>query len=111
MYGTIADLRKETDKCFYKPSFGSDELYEYLKKTPFSGIELVGLVSNICVLSNAVLAKTAQPEPPIFVDAQATASHDSSLHEAALQVLSGLQIEVKNEKKDMIWIKTKKQGI
>ncbi|GHU40554.1 amidase [Clostridia bacterium] len=94
LYGKIEVLRKDTDKCFEKPTFGSDRLYEYLKNTPYVSIELVGLVSNICVLSNAVLAKTAQPETPILVDSQATASHDEKLHEAAMAVLKGLQVEV-----------------
>jgi hypothetical protein len=54
----------------------------------------VSLVSNICVISNAVLAKTAQPETPIIVDAACTAGPDPKLHEAALAVMEGLQIRV-----------------
>ena len=94
LYGETAKLILDTDKRFYKPTFGSGELYEYLKATPFESIELVGLVSNICVISNAVLAKTAQPETPIIVDSDCTASHDTKLNEAALAVMKGLQIRV-----------------
>jgi nicotinamidase-related amidase len=94
LYGETAKLRQDGDKCFYKRTFGSGELYEYLKVTPFERIELVGLVSNICVISNAVLAKTAQPETPIVVDADCTAGHDPKLHKAALDVMKGLQIRV-----------------
>ncbi|HBV52148.1 MAG TPA: N-carbamoylsarcosine amidohydrolase, partial [Clostridiales bacterium] len=72
--GEIAALCEETDRCFRKNTFGSDALYEYLKRTPYERIELAGVVSNICVISNAVLAKTAQPETPILVDAGCTAS-------------------------------------
>ena len=54
------------------------------------------MVSNICVISNAVLAKTAQPETEIYVDALCTASNDDSLNFAALSVMDSLQIEVKN---------------
>ena len=79
---------------FYKNSFGADERYVYLKKHPFSQIELVGLVSNISVLSNAVLAKTAQPETPVIVDAACTASNDPKLNEAALDVLAGMHVKV-----------------
>ncbi len=94
LYGETAEMANDTDKRFYKPAFGSGELYEYLKATPFAQIELVGLVSNICVISNAVLAKTAQPETPVLVDAACTASHDPKLHEETLDVMEGLQIQV-----------------
>ena len=63
---------------------------------PFKSIELVGLVSNICVISNAVLAKAACPEVPVIVDAACTASFDDSLNEKALDVLEGLQVQVTN---------------
>lgn len=79
---------------FEKDTFGSDKLYEYLKMHRFESIELVGVVSNICVISNAVLAKTAQPKTPIIVDAKCTASNDQWLHKAALDVMASLQIEV-----------------
>jgi len=100
LYGSTAGQLLDTDRVFHKPTFGSGELYEYLKATPFERIELVGLVSNICVISNAVLAKTAQPETPVIVDADCTASHDQRLHEAALEVMKGLQIRIAREIKD-----------
>jgi nicotinamidase-related amidase len=94
LYGEVAGLALETDMKFHKNTFGSGELYDYLRQAPFESIELVGLVSNICVISNAVLAKTAQPETPVLVDAKLTAGNDSLLHNAALDVMAGLQIEV-----------------
>lgn len=96
LYGQVAALIEEGDKRFYKPAFGSDELYSYLKETPFSAIELAGVVSNICVISNAVLAKTAQPETPVVVDARCTASNDPRLNEAALDVIASLQVQILN---------------
>ena len=94
LYGGVADTLTDTDKVFHKNTFGSDELFLYLKNHKFEKIELAGLVSNICVIANAVLAKTAQPETPIIVDANLTASFDSELHDAALNVMKGLQITV-----------------
>lgn len=94
LYGETAKRMRDGDCLFCKPTFGSDALYAYLKATPFERIEIVGLVSNICVIANAVLAKTAQPETPIVVDAECTASHDPRLHQAALDVMIGLQIRV-----------------
>jgi nicotinamidase-related amidase len=94
LYGETAKLMLPTDPCYDKHTFGSDALYAYLKETPFEHIELVGLVSNICVITNAILAKTAQPETPIIVDEDCTASHDPKLHEAAIAVMKGLQIRI-----------------
>ena len=61
LYGNVGLNYDKNDITFYKNTFGSDELYEFLKTNKYESIELVGLVSNICVLSNAVLARTAQP--------------------------------------------------
>lgn len=106
LYGEVASLRQAMDMVFMKPTFGSSELFERLSELqrtadtldtrPFTSIELVGLVSNICVMANAVIARTACPEVPIIVDASCTASADSKLHDEALDVMAGLQIEVTN---------------
>lgn len=96
LYGRIASLCDNNTKCFEKVTFGSMELASYLKQKGYDSVELVGLVSNICVISNAVLAKAALPEAEIIVDASCTASNDDSLHEKALDVMSGLQIKIIN---------------
>ena len=59
-------------------------------------IELVGLVSNICVVSNAVVLQSKYPEAAIIVDAACTDSFDKSLHEKVLDVLEGFQVKVIN---------------
>ena len=59
-------------------------------------IELVGLVSNICVVSNAVVLQSKYPEATIVVDASCTDSFDKSLHEKVLDVLEGFQVKVIN---------------
>ena len=59
-------------------------------------IELVGLVSNICVVSNAVVLQSKYPEAAITVDAACTDSFDKSLHEKVLDVLEGFQVKVVN---------------
>ncbi|HEY8444648.1 MAG TPA: isochorismatase family cysteine hydrolase [Bacilli bacterium] len=93
LYGKIKDLKGTK---VIKNTFGSSELLSLLKESNFQEIELVGLVSNICVLANAVIAKTALPEAKIIVDAKCTASFDEDLHEKALDVMAGLQIEIIN---------------
>ncbi len=106
LYGAVANSVMAGDAVFAKPAFGSAELFEWLRSAQqaadgagapaFASIELVGLVSNICVISNAVLAKTACPEIPVIVDAACTASFDNKLNSAALDVMEGLQIKVVN---------------
>ena len=59
-------------------------------------IELVGLVSNICVVSNAVVLQSKYPEATITVDAACTDSFDKALHEKVLDVLAGFQVKVIN---------------
>ena len=96
LYGQVANLVQKSDKQFCKNTFGSDELYMYLKTQLFESIELVGLVSHICIISNAILAKTAQPETPITVDANCTASYDNELTQKALEVMMTMQIGIRN---------------
>ena len=106
LYGTVAGKIEETDTVFYKPTFGSAGLFERLAKLqeiadsldtrPFESIEVVGLVSNMCVLSNAVIARTACPNTPIIVDAACTMAPDPAMNDKALDILEGLQIEVIN---------------
>lgn len=95
LYGDLEGL-SEGCLVFEKPTFGSAELFDYLRSSSFESVELVGLVSNICVLSNAVLSKTALPEALIVVDSSCTDSYDKELHSKALDVLSGIQVKVTN---------------
>lgn len=106
LYGSIADRVTTCDPVFEKPTFGSKELFgrlvamqkaaDEVGTKPFESIEFVGLVSNICVIANAVLAKTACPEVPIIVDASCTGSFDEELQNKAFDVMEGLQIQVVN---------------
>lgn len=59
-------------------------------------IELVGLVSNICVVSNAAVLQSRYPEATIIVDAACTDSFDKTLHAKVLDVLEGFQVKVIN---------------
>ncbi len=92
----VEALRTAEDRCFYKGCFGSGELFAFLQGRAYAQIELVGVVTNICVISNAILAKTAQPETPIVVDAACTASNDPTLHEKALDLLESMQTLIIN---------------
>lgn len=95
-YGKIADY---PGLVIEKDRFGSTELFNYLQQNTFDQIEIVGLVTNICVLVNAVLVKTAAKETPVTVDAACTASYNQLLHEKALDIMEELQIHVVNRGK------------
>lgn len=97
LYAPVA--ARDGDVIFPKPTFPSLELGKWLEGRAYEQVELCGLVSNICVLSNAVIAKAALPEAEIVVDARLTASGDPVLHEKALDVLEGIQVTVLNRKK------------
>lgn len=88
--------RSETDIVIEKPTFGSQQLYEILEKEQPSEIELIGLVTDICVISNAVIAKTACPESSVRVDAECCAGTTPENHAAAVQVMTSLQVDVDN---------------
>lgn len=58
-------------------------------------IELCGLVGSICVLSNAVVLQSRYPNAQIVVDASLTSGPDPKLHQETLDVMAGLQVEIK----------------
>ena len=96
LYGKVAQLRRDTDTSIEKIAFGSMELAAYLAANQYDQVELVGVVSNICLISDAVLAKAALPEAEIIVDASCVASNDDRLNEAALAVMASMQIRIIN---------------
>ena len=94
LYGKTALEAKDSDLCFEKNTFPSLDLANYLKGKAFESVELAGLVSNICVLSNAVMIKSALPETEIIVDTECTGSFDKALNEKCFDIMEGLQITV-----------------
>lgn len=101
IYGKTAEaLDKVGAIGFNKLSFGLNiekETNGELPETVHS-IELVGLVSNICVLSNAVVFRTKYPEAEVIVDAGLTGCFDKATNEKALDIMEGLQVKVINRK-------------
>ena len=94
VYGKLNRYVKDATKVFEKNTFGSLALAQYLQEQGYHCVELVGLVSNICVLSNAILAKAALPDAEIIVYEHCTASADETLHREAMDILRGVQIKV-----------------
>ncbi|MCL1803886.1 MAG: cysteine hydrolase [Eubacteriaceae bacterium] len=85
-------------RSFEKPTFGSVELAQYLvgenAKSPIESIELIGLCTDICVISNALLIKAFLPEAEIIVDASCCAGVTGESHETALKAMQSCQIKV-----------------
>lgn len=94
LWPEIEKYKSPDDRAFEKPTFGSAELFDFLRNSEYESVELCGLVTDICVVSNAILAKTALPEAEIIVDASATDSFDKAKYEAALAVMESVQITV-----------------
>ena len=83
---------------FDKPTFGSVDLAEWLvartAEAPIDSIELVGLCTDICVVSNALMIKAFLPEVPVAVDARLCAGVTFASHEAALATMRSCQVQV-----------------
>ncbi len=82
-----------------KPCFASTDLADILfarhDKEDIE-IELIGLCTDICVVSNALLLKAKMPEVTICVDASCCAGVTPKTHEAALETMKMCQIDIKN---------------
>ena len=83
-----------------KVTFGAKELPAYLEAHYPQGlaeVELIGLCTDICVISNALLLKAFLPEVPLAVDAACCAGVNPESHRNALKVLKMCQVRVYNE--------------
>ncbi len=94
-----ASLQKYvTGKCIDKPTFGSVELGVYLKeldeKEPIETITLIGLCTDICVISNAMIAKATLPEVKVVIDSACCAGVTPQSHNNALEAMKMCQIVV-----------------
>lgn len=91
-----AGLRELAENCVIleKPSFGSMELAALAKEKGYEEIELIGLCTDICVISNAMILKAALPEAVVRVDASCCAGVTPESHRNALEAMKVCQIEV-----------------
>lgn len=79
---------------FEKPTFGSLELAEFAVNGNYNDITLVGLCTDICVISNATLLKAFLPEVKISVKASCCAGVTPESHENALSAMKMCQIDI-----------------
>ena len=96
-------IRKElealrTTEAIDKVTFGSMEFGPMLQKmneeNPINTITFVGLCTDICVISNVMIAKAFLPEVPIIVDAKGCAGVSVETHNNALSAMEVCQIKV-----------------
>lgn len=86
-----------TAEVIDKPTFGSRELAERLSQMSLEDeldITLVGLCTDICVVSNALLIKAFLPESPVRVIAACCAGVTPESHQAALDTMKMCQIQI-----------------
>lgn len=84
-----------------KVTFGSvdlgNQMLQWNREETIISIELIGLCTDICVISNALLLKAFLPETEIAVDAACCAGVTPDSHERALQAMEACQITVKRQ--------------
>lgn len=90
----IADgLCVEGCKIIDKPNFG----WPHWNEEHLEEVEIVGLCTDICVVSNALIIKATFPEANVRVDSTCCAGVTVETHEAALKTMAMCQIEVENK--------------
>lgn len=77
-----------------KGTFGSTMLAHYTAKNQFDEVELIGLCTDICVISNAMLIKAAYPEIPVSVCESCCAGVTPESHKNALEAMKMCQIKI-----------------
>lgn len=85
----------ENHRIIEKPTFGSVELANFIADGDYSSVELIGLCTDICVISNALIIKAFLPEMPISVDSSCCAGVTPESHENALSAMKMCQITIK----------------
>ncbi len=88
-------------RIFDKPAFGSVELAGYLKNMPdLESVTLIGLCTDICVISNALVIKAFLPEVTVKVNADCCAGVTPESHNNALEAMKMCQVEVVGDTKN-----------
>ena len=92
----IPELQEYTKgrRIFDKPSFGSIDLASYIRDGGYDRVEFIGLCTDICVVSNALLVKDYAPEITVSADASCCAGVTPQSHDSALCTMKMCQIEI-----------------
>ena len=93
LYGEVKDLSL-IHKVFEKETFGSSKLFNYLLESSYDEVYLCGVVTNICVISNAVIVKAALPNANIFIYKDLVASNDKEMEEKSFDIMKNLHMQI-----------------
>ena len=93
LYGEVKDLSL-IHKVFEKETFGSSKLFNFLSENSYDEIYLCGVVTNICVISNAVIVKAALPNSNIFIYKDLVASNDKEMEEKSFDIMKNLNMQI-----------------
>lgn len=122
---TVYDSNNMDDHCetsiIRKNTFGStalvDKINTMLRTRKFAAelekdieLTLIGVCTDICVISNALLLKAHYPEMKIVVDAACCAGSSPEKHRMALEVMKSCQIEIENMPEDWIMLSDMKKS-
>lgn len=94
----VDDLLPFGHIVFEKPAFASLDLVKWITQERFDSIELIGLCTDICVISNAMVIKAALPEAAITIDASCCAGVTVESHNNALAAMKICQFQITNYK-------------
>ena len=90
----VEGLYFQGEKIFDKPSFGSLSLAKFAAEESYERVEIIGVCTDICVISNALLIKAFSPETAVCVRADCCAGVTPDRHETALRAMSACQIRI-----------------
>ena len=90
----VPGLKDEPGIRFEKHTFGSRELADYVARGKYDFVELIGLCTDICVISNAMLIKAAVPDTSIQVDRACCAGVTPRSHDNDLSAMGMCHIDI-----------------
>lgn len=101
LYGKLKEFKEASNVIHInKYSFGisPQDMIKLAERigTDIESIEIVGVVTNICVISNVVTFQSQYINTDILVDVSLCASFDEDLHKKALDVIESLQVKIIN---------------
>lgn len=90
----LAETAVRKGIVFTKETFGSTTIAEYVKAHNYDEVELIGVCTDICVISNAMIIKAFNPELEIFIRESCCAGVTPQSHQTAIEAMKACQINI-----------------
>lgn len=90
----VDELSPYVENVIDKPTFGSLELAHIVIEKGYTDIEVIGLCTDICVVSNVMILKAAVPEAIVTVDSACCAGVTKESHQSALDTMKMCQAQI-----------------